>query len=123
MKGGTSVVGNITYLVIVISSISVICVCILIVARCLWIRRQKLIVEQISVAQRNDNEKHNNMQHNVNVSHESNDSMYMEGHGNVDDHGTTTTKVDNDLKECDNKRKEGEPAFVCEVDDTDVGDV
>ena len=78
---------------------------------------------QMCVAEQNNNGHHNNMQHNADVSQEINNSIYMDGLEIVDDYDATTTKVDNDQKECDDRRKEGEPPIICKVDDTDVGDV
>ena len=63
------------------------------------------------------------MQHNANGSQEKSDSMYMNVHEIVADYGTTTTKGDNEQKDCVDYRRKGEPIMLCEVDDTDVGDV
>ena len=73
--------------------------------------------EEVSVAQPNDTEQHNNSQHNINVSQESNDTIQKYRKQ------TATDPDKKDQKAYDDKRKKGELTVNCEVNDTDVGDV
>ena len=118
---------TIKHLVIIISLVSVICVCILIFAHYVFMKRQESAIHdvvQVCVAQHNDNEQNNNSQHGNDASRDSNDSMYMTRNVIVTDYGTTTTGGDkDDQRECGVNRKEGEPTINGEVDDTDFGDV
>ena len=99
----------------------------MITAHYLWTRKQKSVtgdVEQMHHAQHNDNEQRKNMQRNDSRLRESNDSMYIKKNEMVADYVTKTTEGDNDeQKKCDDRRKEGEPTLICEVTDTDAGDV
>ena len=113
------------YLVIIISSIGILCVCIsLIFAHYLWIRRQKSVIGnagKIHVVLQNDNEHHNSSQHISDVSRSGNDSMSLDrNEGVAERHKNYQKEIKYD------KRKEGEEIGIDEVvdtPDTDVGDV
>ena len=66
-------------------------------------------------------EQQNNGLNNIKVSYENNDIMYVNRHEMIID--DDTTKGNNKKEECDDKRKEGEPTVVDEVDGTDIGEV
>ena len=82
-------------------------------------RRQKLD-EQVHIVVHNV--QHNNGQNNIEVSHDSNDSMYKHRNNMVADDGTTKEE-NREEQECDDNRMEGQPAVVNKVDDTDIGEV
>ena len=105
------------YVVIIISSILVMCTCILIIAHYLWMNKRKSVirVEKMPVAQQNV--QHNNTQLITDVSCNSFESMYTNRNNTVTDYATATTERDCIQKECDGERQEGE------ADPTDVGDV
>ena len=114
------------YLVILISSISVICLCILIVAYYLWIRKRESFTnkaEREREVPRKGTEQQNNplfgSQRDAVVPRGSNESMYIDRNERVADYGEI-----NDQNEYGDGRKEGEPTTVTpEVPDTDDGDV
>ena len=105
------------YLVIIISSLLVLCVCILIFAHYTWKTRRKPVisdVKQIYVVENNDNVQNDNVQHNFEcVSRESKESMYMDSYEEAIDYVQSTTKLDE-------KRKEGQPTVMYD-DETDIG--
>ena len=105
------------YLVIIISSLLVICVCILILAHYIWTTRRKPVkgdVEQMPVVENNDNVQYDNGQHiSECVSRESKESIYMDSYEEAIDYVESTTKFDD-------TRKEGQQTVMYD-DNTDIG--
>ena len=112
---------TIRYLVIIISLISVICVCILIGVH--YRIRNGKFAEPMRMVK--GNVQHNNVKNDINIeiSHGSNNSMYIDKNEIVPNDIINKRNKNENGCDHDDTRKEGEEDIVCQVDDTDIGEV